>query len=341
MLSSTDTIPAADERRHYPGPGSLPLWSESYWFPIYDPQTGIGVVTRIGILPNQGLANLWLFISQGGKIVHNATDLRCPLPDGDIDNLCLKNVAYHCLEPLRTWRLSYEAEDYGVDLLWEACCPVYQYPSGAVDQKFNSPVLVDLTPGTGSPGAVLSGTILVSAQQGVAVFSNLAIDLAGANYRLTVLTAGLPPILTAPFTIRNQLPTKITILRQPAGRAQSGQLFAQQPVVAFQDDAGTAVGINGLQITASLASGPAGTLGGTTTMSADANGRVTFTDLAIKGPAGTYTLAFADPTGRVPRVTSTSIALITVTDIGPASTRATVPGGAVGDQPNLAATMRN
>ena len=134
MLSSTDTIPAADERRHYPGPGSLPLWSESYWFPIYDPQTGIGVVTRIGILPNQGLANLWLFISQGGKIVHNATDLRCPLPDGDIDNLCLKNVAYHCLEPLRTWRLSYEADDYGVDLLWEACCPVYQYPSGAVDQ---------------------------------------------------------------------------------------------------------------------------------------------------------------------------------------------------------------
>jgi len=24
-----------DDRRHVPGPGSLPLWSESYWFPLY------------------------------------------------------------------------------------------------------------------------------------------------------------------------------------------------------------------------------------------------------------------------------------------------------------------
>ncbi len=128
MLSSVDTISPDDERRHYPGPGSLPLWSESYWFPIYDPETGIGVVTRIGILPNQSLANLWLFISQDGKIVHNASNLVCAVPDGDIDNLRLKKVTYRCVEPLRKWRLTYDAGGYGMDLLWQAFCPVYQYP---------------------------------------------------------------------------------------------------------------------------------------------------------------------------------------------------------------------
>jgi len=138
MLSSTDTIAAEDERRHCPGPDSLPLWSESYWFPIYDPETKIGIVTRIGILANQRLANLWMFISHDGCIVHNVTDLVCPLPDSDIDDLRLRNVRYRCLDPLRRWRLSYDGDGYAMDLLWQAICPVYQYPvspDSTVDQS--------------------------------------------------------------------------------------------------------------------------------------------------------------------------------------------------------------
>ncbi len=128
MISATDMISPQDDRRHAPGPESLPLWSESYWFPVYDPKTQTGVVTRIGILPNQGRATLWMFISHEGRIVHNATDLNCPLPQGDIDELRVGNVTYRCLEPLRKWRLTYDGGDYGMDLLWEAICPVYQYP---------------------------------------------------------------------------------------------------------------------------------------------------------------------------------------------------------------------
>ncbi len=121
-------IDPADDRRHTPGPDSLPLWNESYWFPIYDPKSGVGVVTRIGILPNQNEANLWLFITRDGEVVHNATDLHCQIPQGDIDDLTLKNVSYQCLEPLRKWRLLYRGEDCGFDLTWQAICPVYQYP---------------------------------------------------------------------------------------------------------------------------------------------------------------------------------------------------------------------
>ncbi len=137
MISSTDGISAQDDRRHQPGAGSLPLWSESYWFPIYDPESKVGVVTRIGILPNQNKATLWLFLSHNGKIVHNATNLDCPLPQGDIDELRVGNVVYRCIEPLRKWRLTYDGGDYGMDLEWDAFCPVYQYPpppDSTVDQ---------------------------------------------------------------------------------------------------------------------------------------------------------------------------------------------------------------
>ncbi len=129
MISKTDCIEPRDDRRHSPGEGSLPLWNESYWFPVYDPEKKIGIVTRIGILANQGEANLWMFISHNGKIVHTQNDLHCPVPEGDIDNLQLKDVTYRCLEPLRKWQILYDGGDYACDLIWEAVCPAYLYPT--------------------------------------------------------------------------------------------------------------------------------------------------------------------------------------------------------------------
>ncbi len=158
MLSKTDCIPASDERRHVPGPDSLPLWNESYWFPIYDPRQRIGLVTRIGILPNQGEANLWMFISKDGRIVHDATDLHCPLPEGDVDALTLKNVTYQCLEPLRAWRILYDGGNYGCDLLWEAVCPAYLYPTAEGARTDQAPHHVEQS-------ARVRGTVTVAGRE--------------------------------------------------------------------------------------------------------------------------------------------------------------------------------
>ena len=38
MASTTHMATLEDDRRHLPGPNALPLWSESYWFPLYDPE---------------------------------------------------------------------------------------------------------------------------------------------------------------------------------------------------------------------------------------------------------------------------------------------------------------
>ena len=63
---------------------------------------------------------------------------------------------------------------------------------------------------------------------------------------------------------------------------------------------------SGVEVTASLV-GTTGTLGGTLTRTTDGTGAAAFTDLAITGPAGSYTLRFTAP-GTLP-VSSSAIAI--------------------------------
>src|SRR3990172_630104 len=132
MITDHDMIEARDDRRHAPAADSLPLWNESYWFSFYDPAARIGVVTRMGILQNQGEANVWFYVSKDGKIAHRGTDLRCGVPAGDIDALRMKDVTYRCLEPLRKFRLTYEGTGASMDVTWSGAHPVFLYP---VDRK--------------------------------------------------------------------------------------------------------------------------------------------------------------------------------------------------------------
>src|SRR5437899_927299 len=49
MATTTHMATVEDDARHTPGPGSLPLWNESLWFPFYDPGSEVGVVLRAGV----------------------------------------------------------------------------------------------------------------------------------------------------------------------------------------------------------------------------------------------------------------------------------------------------
>ncbi len=122
-------ITPADDRRHVPGPGARPLWNESWWFPFYDPATTIGVVTRIGLLPVQRTANLWLLVTRAGTLVHDATALALPLPAGDIDTgIAVGGLSYQCLAPLERWRLRYASAAVEIDVEWRAFSPAHPWP---------------------------------------------------------------------------------------------------------------------------------------------------------------------------------------------------------------------
>lgn len=122
-------ISPADDRRHTPGAGAKPLWNESWWFPFYDPQARVGVVTRIGLLPLQGTANLWFLVTRDGALAHDATNLSLPLPAGDIDSgLRVGPLSYRCLAPLTRWHLGFADARVAMDVEWEAFSPGHQWP---------------------------------------------------------------------------------------------------------------------------------------------------------------------------------------------------------------------
>jgi hypothetical protein len=71
-------------------------------------------------------------------------------------------------------------------------------PYGNLATSFSAPLTVSLA--SGSVGA-LSGTTTVTAVDGVATFSGLAINNAGNGYSLRVSGQGLAPVTTTPFNI--------------------------------------------------------------------------------------------------------------------------------------------
>ncbi|MFN7952658.1 MAG: phosphotransferase [bacterium] len=131
-------ITVADDRRHEPGPESLPLWNESLWFPMYDAERDVAVVFRAGVQPNLGLANLYLGITRGGELVHHVMIESLPPAPFESDRLTLAaGVTIEWREPLRSFALRYAGERHGFDLLWEGIAPPYKYappPGTSVDQ---------------------------------------------------------------------------------------------------------------------------------------------------------------------------------------------------------------
>ncbi len=90
-------------------------------------------------------------------------------------------------------------------------------------------------------------------------------------------------------TIEAPPPPELSLLTQPSGSATPGVPFGRQPEVQLRNGDGSPQA--GVTVTAEIESGGgslAGTPGGTT----DANGRVAYTDLAINGAPGSYTLRF-------------------------------------------------
>jgi hypothetical protein len=71
-----------------------------------------------------------------------------------------------------------------------------------VDKNFTDNITVAILAGTGTPGAVLSGTKVVAAIQGLATFSNLSINLVGTAYKLAASASGLPTKESSGFTIQ-------------------------------------------------------------------------------------------------------------------------------------------
>jgi hypothetical protein len=76
---------------------------------------------------------------------------------------------------------------------------------GNIATDSTAEVTLSITPGTGEPGAVLSGATTQKARNGVATFNYLAIDPVQGIYKLTATSPGLTSSVSDAFN-----PGKIT-----------------------------------------------------------------------------------------------------------------------------------
>lgn len=166
-----------------------------------------------------------------------------------------------------------------------------------------------VTPATGTTG--LDGT--ASAQRTLGPTAGAQGTVADAGD-----VAGSPVTFSATATTGSA--GQLSITTQPSASATLAQPLAVQPQVQLRDNLGNPVAQAGIAVTAAIASGPAGgTLAGQLTQATDANGLATFTDLALGGAVGTYTLAFSG--ANLAGVTS---AQISVTSGAPSASRSSV-----------------
>jgi hypothetical protein len=163
--------------------------------------------------------------------------------------------------------------------------------SGNPATGFTGPITVAITNGTGTGGAVLSGTLTVSAVAGVATFSNLSINLAGTGYTLTATSAGLTSATSSAFNINPAAATQLAFTVQPTSR-NAGVAFSPSVQVTARDAAGnTATSFAG-GVTIAITGGT-GTTGanllGTLTQTASA-GVATFAGVSVDSAGAGYTL---------------------------------------------------
>ncbi len=169
--------------------------------------------------------------------------------------------------------------------------PLIQLEDASGNAVSQSGVVV--TAAVGAGGGTLAGTTTASTNaSGVATFTNLAIIGTVGARTLSFSAPSLAGVTSGTVTVSAGAASQVAVATQPSSTAQSGVVFAQQPVLQLEDAAGNAVSQSGVAVTAAIATG-GGTLGGTLSATTNSSGVATFTNLAITGTVGARTLSFA------------------------------------------------
>jgi hypothetical protein len=204
---------------------------------------------------------------------------------------------------------------------------------GNTDVTFTGNVTAAITSGTGTAGAVLSGTQTQAATAGVATFNDLSIDLSGTGYTLDATATGLPMATSGSFAINPDAATQLVFTAQPTNAVAATAISPAVQVTARDPFGNTATGFTGdVAMAITAGTGTAGAaLSGTATVAAVA-GIATFADLSIDLAGTGYTLTassgtLTDGTSAAFDIAEGSFSQLAFTVQPPASTEAAVTFG--------------
>ena len=195
----------------------------------------------------------------------------------------------------------------------------------AVDRFGNGVAGVDVSWEEADDGSVSAASVATGADGRSAVERILA-DQPG-TYGTTAAASGLEgsPVSFTSTAVAAPSPA-LVLVTQPSAAASAGVPFAQQPELQLQDPFGAPLARADVRVTAGIVSGE-GSLGGDNSAKSDANGRVRFDDLSIRGGPGTRTLIFAAE-GFSPVISSSIV--VAPGPPSPERSSATVPDGTAG-----------
>jgi hypothetical protein len=163
-----------------------------------------------------------------------------------------------------------------------------------VTDRFGAPVVGDASPitlalGSNPGGATLGGTHTVTAQDGIATFSDLTLDRTGAGYTLVANTPGLSAIVSVPFAVTPAAASALTFSVEPSD-AIAGASISPAVRVSVLDGFGNLATADTASVSVSLGQNAAGgTLNGMTSV-APVDGVATFADLRLDKTGAGYTL---------------------------------------------------
>ena len=150
-------------------------------------------------------------------------------------------------------------------------------------------------------GGTLNGTLShATANNGVATFNNLSINVPGTNYALVASSTNSLSVTGNTFTVTTAAASKLVYTTPPAATNTACQTLPTF-VVQVEDQFNNTIATNGVPITMSLSSGAFAS--GTTNTPTDSDGSSTFFDLVITN-AGNNIL-----TASAPGLTSTNKAI--------------------------------
>lgn len=148
-------MPVLDARHDFAHPVEPDTaWSESYYFNAYDAGTDTGFFTRIGVRPNEGTMDVGLSAWLPGTELAMVRGIR-PQPEMTDRDLDVGGVRYERVAPMKTWRITADADAYVQDLAGERPARMTRL---TLDVTFDA-----LTPAIGVDGHGRSGASAATA----------------------------------------------------------------------------------------------------------------------------------------------------------------------------------
>jgi len=141
----------------------------------------------------------------------------------------------------------------------------------------------------GPSDGALRGTCRVPSVVGLATFTDLGIDVAGAGYVLMATSEGLRHSLSAPFDVRAGVPAGLAFSIEP-GNGRGGVPLSPQPVIRIIDVAGNVVDTDSVTVSVCLEDLSGGAMLGGDTAIRSVDGIARFTDLRVDKSGTSYRL---------------------------------------------------